>query len=240
MTRRWIVTLVAVAVACTAMVDAQQAPMALGIKYVRDSEEYATLARQVYRMAGDAVTRLAKDTAGRPWAVVLDIDETTLDNSAYQLERAAYGGVFASSSWSAWVRRREAVAIPGVVGFVDLVRKTGGHVAFISNRDEVLTEATRANLRAVGVWNDDDRLCGQKNPQHTKAQRRQEVMTGSGDCSWPGRAMRLIAFVGDQMADFPTAAEQIPQTGADDAFGRTCFLLPNSMYGGWTSAVTRK
>src|SRR5262245_43968021 len=127
----------------------------LGIKYMRDSEEYATLARQVYRLAGDAVTRLARDNAARPWAVVLDIDETTLDNSAYQLERAAYGGPsFEDKSWSAWIQRREAPPIPGVVGFVALVRKAGGHVAFITNRNAALMDATRDNLQAVGVWND--------------------------------------------------------------------------------------
>jgi predicted secreted acid phosphatase len=51
--------------------------------------------------------------------------------------------------------------------------------------------------------------------------------------------MRVVAFVGDQLGDFPSAAEQIPQTGTDAAFGRACFLLPNSMYGGWTTSVTR-
>jgi predicted secreted acid phosphatase len=148
--------------------------------------------------------------------------------------------LFEDKSWSAWILRRDAPPVPGVVGFVDLVRKAGGHVAFITNRDAMLMDATRANLRSIGVWNDDDRLCGQKNPQHTKAQRRQEVMTGQGECAWPGRATRPIVFVGDQMGDFPGAAEQIPQTGSDDAFGRTCFLLPNSMYGAWTTAVTRR
>ena len=62
----------------------------LGIKYMRDSEEYATLTRQVYRLAGEAVMRAANSAGGRRWAVVLDIDETTLDNSTYELERAAY------------------------------------------------------------------------------------------------------------------------------------------------------
>jgi predicted secreted acid phosphatase len=42
------------------------------------------------------------------------------------------------------------------------------------------------------------------------------------------------------MGDFPDASEHIPDTGTDAAFGRTCFLLPNSMYGQWTSRVTRE
>jgi 5'-nucleotidase (lipoprotein e(P4) family) len=242
MVRRLVVATI-VAVICSARLSAQQASPSreLGIKYMRDSEEYATLARQVYRMAGNAVTRWATEAGPRPWAVVLDIDETTLDNSTYQLERAAYGGPsFEPVSWSAWIQRREAPAVPGVVGFIDLVRKAGGHIAYISDRDAILVEATRANLRTVGLWNDDDRLCMQINPQHTKAQRRHEVVTGAGECAWSGRATHTVVFVGDQMVDFPAEAEQIPETGSEDSFGRTCFVLPNSMYGGWTRAVTRR
>src|SRR5262245_36171192 len=133
------------------------APRELGIKYVRDSEEYATLARQVYRMAGEAVERNAK-TGGGPWAVVLDIDETALDNSSYQLERAAYGQPFEAASWAAWIERREAAAVPGVAGFIQLVRFGGGRVAWITNRDAALAEPTRANLESLGLWDAGDRM----------------------------------------------------------------------------------
>jgi 5'-nucleotidase (lipoprotein e(P4) family) len=217
----------------------QPPPRELGIKYMRDSEEYATLARQIYRMAGEAVERAATAGAGGPWAVVLDVDETALDNSAYQLERAAYGQPFEPASWAAWIERREAAAVPGVVRFIQLVRHAGGRVAWISNRDARLTDPTRANLEALGLWDAGDRMCAQKSPQHTKAERRREVVAGQGDCSWSGSPMRVVAFVGDQLGDFPTASEQIAEAGLDAAFGHHCFLLPNSMYGAWTSAATR-
>lgn len=210
-----------------------------GIKYMRDSEEYAALARQTYRLAGDAVGRAASESGQRPWAVVLDVDETALDNSTYQLERTAYGLPYAASSWNAWVERRQAPAVPGVRGFIDGVRRAGGRVAWITNREASLTEPTRVNLSTAGLREDDDRLCMQKTPQHTKGERRRELVTGAGDCAWPGTPMRVVVFVGDQIGDFPEASEQIPQTGTDAAFGRTCFLLPNSMYGGWTTRVTR-
>jgi len=211
----------------------------LGIKYMRDSEEYATLARQVYRAAGEAVTRAATQRRRGEWAVVLDVDETSLDNSTYQLERAAYGLPYDDGSWGAWVARRQAPAVPGVIGFLDVVRRAGGHVAWISNRNASLADATRDNLKAVGVWTDDDRLCPPTSAQNPKATRRREVMTGTGDCSWRGTPMSIVAFIGDQLGDFPTAAERIPDTGTDAAFGVTCFLVPNSMYGAWTTQVTR-
>jgi 5'-nucleotidase (lipoprotein e(P4) family) len=221
---------------------AQQAttPRELAIKYVRDSEEYATLARQVYRMAGEAVRRAAAASTGRPWVVVLDVDETALDNSAYQLERAAYGLPFDTTSWNAWVERQEARAVPGVIDFIKLVRSAGGRVAWISNRDARVANPTRANLEALGLWDGGDRMCAQKTPQHTKAARRHEIIAGRGDCAWKGTPMQVVAFVGDQLGDFPGDGEKIPQTGTDAAFGQVCFLLPNPMYGGWTTAVTRR
>src|SRR5206468_4314090 len=109
----------AAAAVLTASVGRAQAPVpaaraGLEIKYMRDSEEYATLARQVYRLAADAVSRRSQALASRSWTVVLDVDETALDNSPYQLDRAAYGLGFERSSWDGWVLRREAAAVPGV------------------------------------------------------------------------------------------------------------------------------
>jgi len=241
MTTKAIIPVLVFALVLGASAHGQQpaGPRELGIKYMRDSEEYATLARQVYRTAGEAVTRAATQRRQGEWAVVLDVDETSLDNSTYQLERAAYGLPYDETSWGAWVARREAPAVPGVIGFLDVVRRSGGHVAWITNRNASLADPTRDNLKAVGMWTDDDRLCPQESAQTLKAARRREVMTGTGGCSWRGTPMSIVAFIGDQLADFPSAAELIPDTGTDAAFGFTCFLVPNSMYGRWTTQVTR-
>ncbi|HEY6212104.1 MAG TPA: HAD family acid phosphatase [Vicinamibacterales bacterium] len=212
----------------------------LGIKYMRDSEEYAALARQAYRLAAESVARRAQGLPPGSWAVVLDVDDTALDDSSYQLERAAYGLSFDIRSWDAWVARRDAPAVPGAVDFVAAVRRAGGRIAWITNRDGLTVDSTRANLHGVGLLADGDRVCPQDNAQRTKAVRRAELIAGRGDCAWSGTPTRLLAFIGDQMGDFPDRDEHIPDTGTDDAFGRTCFLLPNSMYGEWTSTVTRR
>jgi 5'-nucleotidase (lipoprotein e(P4) family) len=210
----------------------------LEIKYVRDSAEYATLARQVYRQATAAVrSATAALGAERRWAVVLDIDETALDNSPYQLERAAYHQPYEPPSWKAWVARGEARAVPGVNDFVVFVRKAGGRVAWISNRDEGSREPTRRNLVAVALWEDDDRLCLASKAGDPKAVRRREVMTGAGTCGW-GVPVEILAFVGDQMVDFPERGESLPDAGQDEAFGTRFFIMPNPMYGAWTSTVT--
>jgi 5'-nucleotidase (lipoprotein e(P4) family) len=223
------------------MVHAQQPaiPGHLEIKYVRDSAEYETLTRQVFRASASSVTEAAKGRANGQWAVVMDVDETTLDNSAYQLERAAYGLPFEPASWEAWILRARAPAIPGVIDFIAVVRRAGGLIAWITNRSEETRDATRANLRDLGLWNDNDRLCPQSGSESSKRARRAEVVAGNGPCGWSGEPKQILAFVGDQMRDFPVADEKIPGTGTDAAFGRTCFLLPNPMYGDWTTTVSR-
>jgi 5'-nucleotidase (lipoprotein e(P4) family) len=232
------------AVSLPLLVNAQQPallPQNLGIKYMRDSEEYATLARQVYRAAEQAVRSAAPALQKGSWVVSLDIDETALDNSTYQLEREAYRLPFDLVSFNAWAARRQATAIPGASAFAQTVHQLGGYVAWISNRDIQTVEATRANLTALQLWSDQDRLClqAQTTPRPTKRMRRSEVLAGQGECSWPGTKMRFVVLVGDQMGDFPEADEGIPGTGTDLAFGRTCFLLPQAMYGDWVTRVTR-
>lgn len=214
----------------------------LEIKWMRDSEEYATLTREVYRLAERAVTDAARrQPRGRPWAVVVDVDETTLDNSAYQLERLAYRVPFDSASWNAFDRRSQSGVVPGVADFIAAVRRLGGHVAWITDRWESVREPTRANLARHGLWQDDDRLClltGE--PQYTKATRRAEVAGGTGRCAWEGTPLTILAFFGDQMSDFPAAGESDPDAGSDAAFGARYFILPNAMYGRWTTRVTRR
>jgi 5'-nucleotidase (lipoprotein e(P4) family) len=242
MTRHVLPTLV---LACVSLVDAAaQCPPAepgrLEVKYVRDSAEYGTLTRQVYRQAAGAVVAArAGLPAGRPWAVVIDVDETALDNSVYELERTAYGLRFEDESWNAWVRRREAPAVPGAAEFVRAVRTSGGRVAWISNRDEITREATRQNLVAVGLWEDGDRLCLATEAGYSKAVRRREVAAGEGACAWSGTPTAIVVYVGDQMGDFPAVGEDAPAAGSDEAFGTRFFLLPNPMYGAWARAVTR-
>jgi 5'-nucleotidase (lipoprotein e(P4) family) len=217
----------------------------LEIKYVRDSGEYSTLTRQIYRLAGEAVAAAARSLPPDGWAVVLDVDETALDNSAYQLERAAYGLSFAQPSWQAWVRRAQAGAVPGVREFVQRVRQLGGRIAWITDReaDEKggdLTTATKVNLGNVGLWGERDLLCMRHGSKDSKAVRRRDLTTGGGSCSWPDKPVPVLVFVGDQLPDFPGNGESLPDSGSEDAFGHRFFLLPNPMYGGWTSDLTRR
>ncbi len=243
-----------VAVLCAALSApplVAQAPPAVQhgkeIRYVRDAEEYAVLTRMVYRSATRAVEAAARQAPqppqlprGQPWAVSLDVDETALDNSAYQLDRATYGVPFDTNSWNAFVNRRESGAVPGVREFIAAVRRLGGRVAWITNRAETVRQATQDNLAAAGLWHENDRLCLlSADPRYTKAARRTEAASGTGACAWAGQRVTFLAFIGDAMGDFPASGEGDPDAGNDAAFGTRYFMLPNPMYGSWERRVTR-
>jgi 5'-nucleotidase (lipoprotein e(P4) family) len=246
--RRALLALFALALPAPAVAQHADAGRGLEIKYVRDAEEYATLTRMVYRLAGASVARQADNLPrATAWAVVLDLDETVLDNSAYQLERGAYDLHFDGGSWDAWVTREEAGLVPGVADFIAGVRRLGGHVAWISDRSAATADHTRNNLVRDGLWNDGDRLCLKAGPaDSTKVRRRTEVVTGQGSCAWAGTPMRVLAYVGDQMkdgpgrGDFPGPGEPDSLAGADAAFGLRSFIIPNPTYGSWVSRVTRR
>src|ERR1043165_5603534 len=160
-----------------------QATRGLEIKYVRDSAEYATLTRMIYRMATDAVTK--NHPSSGAWGVILDVDETTLDNSLYQIERGIYGLGYDDASWAMWVARAEAGTVPGVKEFLDTVRNLKGKVVFITDRNTEyvapdgskidLVKATRDNLDHNGLLGSGDLVCLKTNADDKKPMRRKAV-----------------------------------------------------------------
>jgi 5'-nucleotidase (lipoprotein e(P4) family) len=207
----------------------------LELKWMRDSEEYVAVFRQTYALAAEAVARQAATVGrGTAWAVVLDLDETVLDNSIYQLERAAYRLPFDTASWNAWVRRARADTLPGAAAFIRRVRELGGRIAYISGRDDATADETRRNLASFALWRDGDRLCLQTADRvYSKRARREELRNGTGRCGYAGERVRVLAYLGDNIADIPEADEDPGELAVN------WFILPNPAYGGWERRVTR-
>lgn len=68
--------------------------------------------------APHASVEASEEYKGQAWGVVLDIDETTLDNSDYQKRT---GGIYSDTTWSDWVAERRATVLPGVRNFTHYV-----------------------------------------------------------------------------------------------------------------------
>ena len=239
---RWAIALALCAAAVPAWAQAPVGGLTYReVKYVRDSEEYATITRATYRAAARAVEAAAtRVPRGQSWAVMLDIDETTLDNSAYEMERRTYQQPHDEALFAAWIARRESGVVPGVQDFIAAVRRLGGRVVWNTNRLAAESTDTRATLDRWGLWNAGDRLCLlTADTAYTKAARRAEAAGGTGACSWNER-VSILVFIGDQLGDFPQRGESDADAGREEAFGVRYFLLPNPMYGAWERRVTRR
>ncbi len=225
------------------------------VLWVQRSVEYRATAETVYRAASDHLDAALKDpdwdalvpderatpARGLPPAVVMDLDETVLDNSPYQARLIREGKEYNEATWDAWVREEKAQAVPGVIEFARAAQARGIALIYISNRAEHLIAPTLANLRALGLPVKDDSVflglgtfvadCEQEGSE--KLCRRQLA----------GRSYRVLMQFGDQLGDFAQILANTPEARAElqnrhrSWFGQRWWMLPNPTYGSWEPAV---
>ena len=237
--------------------------------WIRNSSEFRAASETIYRAAGDALARgLADpgwtaeptqtgDLATLPPAVVMDIDETVLDNSGPQAEMLLKGSCLDEfpSVWDDWVAKGSAPAVPGAAEFIRSARAATDpegravRIFFISNRKCARRagsgaacpqqDDTLANLESLGLGSNtlaDDLMLQGERPSwgSEKLARRQAV----------ARTHRIVLNVGDDLADFLPAVRRATVAERDrarcshkDDWGRRWFLVPNPMYGSWLVAL---
>lgn len=225
------------------------------VLWVQTSSEYRALTVQTYKAAADHLDKAlaevhwdalvpeerANEGAGLKPAVIMDVDETVLDNSPYQARLIRDGQGYDEVSWAAWVAEKKAKAVPGVVDFAKAAAAKGVTLLYLSNRAEHLQEATLANLRAVGMPVASDEVflglgtfvegCEQNGSE--KACRRQLA----------GREYRVLMQFGDQLGDFveiidnSAAGRAVLMDAYGDWFGERWWMLPNPTYGSWEPAA---
>ncbi len=210
------------------------------IKWIRSSVEYAASCIQIYRNALEAVREAAKSERVK-WVVVLDVDETVLDNSQYQAERAAVDSAYTTQSWAKWVLRKEAKLVPGAKMFIDRVRTLGpnAHIAYVTNRNFEQEAETIENLEQFDLFKRGDIILTRKDREDTKVERRRCLEKGTDRCAAAG-PLKILALLGDNIRDFMSMrgldkannyrTQDLP---SDPNWGRRYFMLPNPSYGAW-------
>ena len=202
----------------------QRTPFSTALDWVTRSREYKAVCLQTYASALEKVAAAAQKESG-PWAIVMDLDETVLDNSGYQRDLETKGEAYSQESWGVWVLKKEAALVPGAKEFISKVRALPrARIIFISNRYARNTNPTRLNLEKLGVAEDNDIYMLRKDKADTKTIRQKEVLEGTGRMVKHG-AHRVVAWFGDAAHDMP-----------DDAklkWGTHKFMLPNPVYGNW-------
>ena len=225
------------------------------VLWMQSSAEYGAVCETVYSAAAaqldaaladperDALVPSERDTpaTGLPPAVVMDVDETVLDNSPYQARLVVHGKEFEHGSWDAWVAEKQAQPLPGVVAFAQAATARGITVFYISNRAEHLQAATIANLKAVGLPVKDDGVFLGKGTVVPGCQQ-----SGSDkDCRrrLVGQEYRVLMQFGDDLRDFVQITDNTPKARGQlagqyrDWFGRRWWVLPNPSYGTWERAA---
>ena len=227
------------------------------VAWMQTSVEHDLVYRSVYRGASDRLLQALVDpdwdalpagdrersAHGLPPAVIVDIDETVLDNSPYQARLLRDGKSYEKASWNAWCREKAATALPGAVEFAQLAARHGVTVFYISNRAVEVAPETLENLRATGfpIAADADVFLGQGRQvdgctpadRSDKSCRRRLV----------GRSHRVLLQLGDQLGDFFETEAATPAARRAAAatwtgwFGVRWFMLPNPSYGNWEPAL---
>lgn len=206
--------------------------MPTALHWVRNSAEYRTAMLQTYRLAAERLEEAVQGLQPGTWAVTLDGDETVVNNSQYQKERAALGKGYDEASWQEWVRRRESPPLPGAVAFLQKARQLGGRIVIVTNRKQAICDATRETFEKYEIPNDAI-LCAPDQGSSEKEPRWEMIQNGTTPQGLP--PLRIVMWVGDNIQDFPGLDQSLrTRPDADFAdFGRTFILLPNPMYGSW-------
>lgn len=226
------------------------------VLWVQRSEEYRANALAIYRAAAARLDAALADphwdalapgeraatapTEGLRPAVILDIDETVLDNSPYQARLVADGREYDEDTWADWVMEKKARPVPGVLEFARAAEARGVTLIYLSNRAAHLKDATLANLREAGLpVKDESVFLGLGTPVEGCEQRGSEKKCRR---LLVGRQYRVLMQFGDQLGDFVEITSNTPEARAalmeryGDWFGERWWMLANPTYGGWEPA----
>ena len=216
-----------------------------GVKWYHDSVEKKAITLEVYNLAKIKISKKidADKLKSGAWGVILDIDETTLDNS--WLEYDHYKNYqYDSDSYDKSLKEKKSIAVPGAKMLTDYVHEKGGFVSLVTNRtgnDEKLIKATKENLDEQGLHYDQILFANKNEKDYSnKNPRFKAVESGkySDEIIYTKKlpAHGVVAYFGDNIQDFPRLTQENMKTADDsqfDVFGSKYFILPNPMYGSW-------
>lgn len=188
----------------------------------------------------DALPFAKRDLSGLPPAVIVDIDETLLDNIPLNARDIRNDEEYSYERWNRWVQQAKAQALPGAAAFLQAAAERGVQVYYLTNREHTQVDDTVKNLRLRGF-------------PLSNAQQILAAATPTGHCEkagygkdcrrrWVAQQARVLMLVGDSFGDFVQAEANTLAAQRKAAapylpwLGQRWFLLPNPTYGNWYSA----
>ncbi len=195
--------------------------------------EYKALCFQAYNLAELRLANYDFSDTSKPQAIVVDIDETILDNSPYQA-KAIMNDFSYPVQWKEWIEAAKAETVPGAVEFLNNAAAHSIKIFYITNRKEQFREATLKNLVDKGFPNAENEFLLMRTSGNEKETRRNMVRED----------YKIILLMGDNLGDFSNVfdtsdadkrMQEVDQHQAD--FGDRWIVLPNPVYGSWMNAL---
>ena len=227
-----------------------QAQSMLSVLYAQSSAEYEASNIQTYVNAKSALDRALNDVTwtaaieqkdnfeNKPPAIILDIDETVLNNVPFQA-RSIMDGQSYPTGWLDWMLEESSDAVAGVSDFLEYSQSKGVKIFYVTNRIAVAEDATRNNLKKLGLPLDTDRdvllMKNENGWTSDKVSRRKLV----------AKDYRILLLIGDQLGDFlpldETTLELDARKELADTYkhmwGSKWFMITNPMYGRWEASI---
>jgi len=227
-----------------------QAQSMLSVLYAQSAAEYKASNIQTYVNAKSALDRALNDNSwtaaleqkenfkNKPPAIILDIDETVLNNIPFQA-RSIINGQSYPIGWLEWMLEESSDAVAGVSDFLEYVQSKSIKIFYITNRIAVAEDATRNNIKKLGLPLDTDRdvlLMKNENGWTSDKVSRRELVA---------KDYRILLLIGDQLGDFLPLDETTLELDSrknladtyDHMWGSKWFMITNPMYGRWEASI---
>lgn len=203
--------------------------------WMQASAEFRALSYQAFNIAKMQLdAKLAAQQGEKKLAVIVDADETVIDNSAYEAYLVGNNFGYSSETWDKWMAAAEATAMPGATEFLNYAKDKGVEVFYVTNRKEVGREGTLKNLQALGFPYADEQHLLLRTDSSDKEPRRQQV----------AKDFDIALLMGDNLNDFHSdfykknMEERFAATDAHKAhWGNLFIVLPNPTYGDWEGEI---
>jgi acid phosphatase len=170
-----------------------------------------------------------------PPAIIMDIDETALDNSPFEAQMIKANVGFKKSLWKKWLSRSVALPVPGAVEFVKHAESKGVEIFFVTNRNSEFDSVTRKNLQKAGF--------PAKLVPNNVLMRNGWPSDKSSRRALVAKNYRILLLIGDDLNDFVPVGKKTPEERVELAedyasyWGKRWLLLPNPLYGSWERAL---
>lgn len=203
--------------------------------WMQSSAEFRALCYQAFNVAAMNLDSFMNAyTGSKPVAVIVDADETVIDNSAYEAFLIGQDFGYSSKTWVPWMAAAEARAIPGAKRFLDYAAAKGVEIFYVTNRKKVGYDGTRKNLMELGFPDVDEKHLLLRTDSSDKQARRDMVAAD----------YEVALLIGDNLNDFTSdfakkgVADRFAETDAAiGQWGTRFIVVPNPSYGEWEGAV---